>query len=134
MEELVKKINEINGKLIEIKDKVDDRSTFNIFGGEGHVNNVNDGGIGIQNQKNYFLIFQFDWIFKKFKNENLNWKQFIFLFFSRMILIVLSVAAFLLPLFSVNKHNISFYEFSGMIIVFIFLCSWLWSKIKTQEE
>ncbi len=133
MEELVKKINEINRKLIEIKDKVD-RSTFNIFGGEGHVNNVNDGGIGIQNQKNYFLIFQFDWIFKKFKNENLNWKQFIFLFFSRMILIVLSVAAFLLPLFSVNKHNISFYEFSGMIIVFIFLCSWLWSKIKTQEE
>lgn len=88
----------------------------------------------IQNQKNYFLIFQFDWIFEEFKNENLNLKQFLFLFFSRMILVVLSVAAFLLPLFSVNKHNISFYEFGGMIIVFIFLCSWLWSKIKTQEE
>lgn len=95
---------------------------------------VDNKGANIQNQKNYFLIFQFDWIFEKFKNENLNLKQFLFLFFSRMILVVLSVAAFLLPLFSVNKHNISFYEFSGMIIVFIFLCSWLWTKIKTQEE
>ena len=55
MEELLKKINEINGKLIEIKDKVD-RSTFNISGGEGHVNNVNDGGIGIVNQTNNFFI------------------------------------------------------------------------------
>lgn len=91
-------------------------------------------GANIENQKNYFLIFQFDWIFEKFKNENLNLKQFLFLFFSRMILVVLSVAAFLLPLFSVNKHNISFYEFGGMIIVFVFLCSWLWSKIKKGEK
>ena len=91
-------------------------------------------GANIKNQKNYFLIFQFDWIFEKFKNENLNLKQFLFLFFSRMILVVLSVAAFLLPLFSVNKHNISFYEFGGMIIVFVFLCSWLWSKIKKGEK
>ncbi len=91
-------------------------------------------GANIENQKNYFLSFQFDWIFEKFKNENLNLKQFLFLFFSRMILVVLSVAAFLLPLFSVNKHNISFYEFGGMIIVFVFLCSLLWSKIKKGEK
>ena len=68
MEELLKKINEINGKLIEIKDKVD-RSTFNISGGEGHVNNVNDGGIGIVKNNKDLKLFEEDEV-KLFEENN----------------------------------------------------------------
>ena len=50
------------------------------------------------------------------------------------ILFFLLIGLFLLPLFSINKHNISFFEFTGMIGIFIFLCSWYWSKIKKEKN
>lgn len=87
-----------------------------------------------ENQKNYFFGFQLDWIFNKFKNENLNLKQFLFLFFSRTIFYIFAVALFLFPLFSTNKHNISFFEFCGMFVVFVFLCSSIWARIKIKEN
>ena len=122
MEDFLKKIN---ANLLEIKSK-QDRDTFHISGGESNT--------GQLNIYNYFFNLQFDWIFKNFKNENLNSIQFFFLFSSRTILLILFIGLFLLPLFSTNKHNISFFEFGGMIIIFIFLSSWLWNKIKIQEE
>lgn len=36
----------------------------------------NYNAANIENLNNHFFIFKFDWIFKKFKNENLSWKQF----------------------------------------------------------
>lgn len=90
-------------------------------------------------QNNFFFIFNFvifnlDWIFKSFNNKDLSSKQFLFLLLSNSILFFLLIGLFLLPLFSINKHNISFFEFTGMIGVFIFLCSWYWSKIKKGEK
>lgn len=94
----------------------------------------NYNGATIENQNNNFFIFNLDWIFQNFKNKNLSLKQFLFLLFSKSILFFLMTGLFLLPLFSSNKHNINFYEFCGMIIVFIFLCSWYWSKIKINFQ
>lgn len=94
----------------------------------------NFNGANIGNQNNYFFIFNLDWIFKSFNNKDLSSKQFLFLLFSKSILFFLLIGLFLLPLFSINKHNISLFEFAGMIGVFIFLCSWYWSKIKKGEE
>ena len=94
----------------------------------------NFNGANIGNQNNYFLNFKFDWIFKKYKSNQISSFQFGFLFFSRFVLFILMMGLFLLPLYSVNKHNISFLEFAGMIIVFIFLCSWYWNKIKITKE
>jgi hypothetical protein len=92
-------------------------------------------GANIENQKNYFLVFQFDWIFKSFKNKDLSTKQFLFLLFVKPILLILIIGLILLPFFSVNKNNISTLEFAIVIIAIIFLCSWIWNnKIKTQEE
>ena len=122
MENLLKKID---GNLIEIKSK-QDRDTFHISGGEGNTGQLNN--------YNFFFNLQFDWIFKNFKNENLKFKQFLFLFFSKSIFLILLIGLFLLPLFSINKHNISFFEFGGMIVIFIFLSSWLWNQIKIQGE
>ena len=90
-------------------------------------------------QNNFFFIFNFvivnlDWIFKRFNNKDLSSKHFLFLLLSNSILFFLLIGLFLLPLFSINKHNINFFEFTGMIGVFIFLCSWYWSKIKKGEE
>lgn len=97
-------------------------------------NNINTAfdlkGSNIENQTNSFIFhLKFDWIFKKYKARDLNFLQFLFLFLSRTILFVFTIAAFLLPLFSINKENISFFEFGGMIVIFIFLCSWTWKKI-----
>ena len=101
-------------------------------------NNIDTGfdlkNANIGNQNNYFFIFNLDWIFKSFNNKKLNTKQFLFLLFSKSILFFLLLGLFLLPLFSINKHNISVFEFIVMIGVFIFLCSWYWSKIKKGEE
>lgn len=94
----------------------------------------NFNGANIVNQNNYFYIFNLDWIFKSFNNKDLSSKQFLFLLFSKSILFFLSIGLFLLPFFSINKHNIGFFEFTGTIGVFIFLCSWYWSKIKKGEE
>lgn len=85
--------------------------------------------VKIGNQNNNFFSLNLDWIFKSFKNKDLSSKQFLFLLFSKSILFFLLVGLFLLPLFSVNKHNISFFEFAGMIVVFVFLCSWYWNKL-----
>ncbi len=111
-----------------------------------HVNNQNNNfqnsengtrqnfnGANIANQNNYFFIFNLDWIFKSFNNKKLNTKQFTFLLFSRTILFVLLIGFILLPLYSVNKNNISIFEFACMIIGFIFLCSWYWARIKEEE-
>ena len=90
--------------------------------------------VNIENQNNYFYIFNLDWIFKSFNNKDLSSKQFLFLLLSNSILFFLLIGLFLLPLFSINKHNISFFEFTGMIGIFIFLCSWYWSKIKKEKN
>ena len=94
----------------------------------------NFNGANIGNQNNYFFIFNLDWIIKSYNNKDLSSKQFLFLLFSKSILFFLLIGLFLLPLFSINKHNISFFEFTGMIGIFIFLCSWYWSKIKKEKN
>ena len=43
----------------------------------------NFNGANIGNQNNYFLNFKFDWIFKKYKSNQISSFQFGFLFFSR---------------------------------------------------
>lgn len=100
-------------------------------------NNIDTGfdlkNANIGNQNNYFFIFNLDWIFKSFNNKKLNTKQFLFLLFSKSILFFLLLGLFLLPLFSINKHNISVFEFIVMIGVFIFLCSWYWKRIKKEK-
>ncbi len=73
-------------------------------------------------------------LFKKYHAKNLTYQQWMFLFNFRSIFYILTIGLFLLPLFSVNKHNISFYEFAGMIIVFICLCSCYWNKIKKRRK
>ena len=100
-------------------------------------NNIDTGfdlkNANIGNQNNYFFIFNLDWIFKSFNNKDLSSKQFLFLLLSNSILFFLLIGLFLLPLFSINKHNISVFEFIVMIGVFIFLCSWYWKRIKKEK-
>lgn len=96
---------------------------------------VNNNNALINKQiNNFFINLKLNLLFKEYLSKDLTYWQWIFLFNFRSIFYILIIGLFLLPLFSVNKHNISFYEFGGMIIVFIFLCSCYWSKIKKRRK
>ncbi len=137
----------VNGNQIYIKNQTNNfqNSEFKnstALDNNNNNNNNNNEHVNKQTnnfQNNFFFIFNFvifnlDWIFKSFNNKDLSSKQFLFLLLSNSILFFLLIGLFLLPLFSINKHNISFFEFTGMIGIFIFLCSWYWSKIKKEKN
>lgn len=84
-------------------------------------------GANIEKQINIFFP-KLELITKKYKAKELNWLEFMFLFFFRFILLCFIIMLLLLPFFSTNQDKISFWLFGGVIVVFILLFNWIWSN------